>query len=64
MATLAEKIEASKECCRQVKDYILEKKRAAFDNLLNGDWEVFVIKRDDKTGQFTGKTVCCALGSV
>ncbi len=56
MLSLAEKIEASKKCCRKMKDYVLEKKNAAFDRLFNGDWDVFVVKRDERTGQFVGKT--------
>ena len=55
MLSLAEKIEASKKCCRKMRDYVLEKKNAAFDRLFNGDWDVFVVKRDEKTGQFVGK---------
>ncbi len=60
MMTLAEKIEAAKRCCSKAKDYILERKQAAFNRFLNGEWEVFVVKRDEKTGEFVGKTVCCA----
>jgi hypothetical protein len=56
MLSLAEKIEASKACCRKAKDYVLEKKRAVFDQLFDGDCDVFVIRRDEKTGQFFGKT--------
>lgn len=55
MLSLAEKIEAAKQCCRTVKDYVLEKKQAAFDQLFKGDWEVFIVKRDEKTGQLVGK---------
>ena len=64
MLSLAEKIEASKQCCRKVKDYVLEKKQAAFERLFNRDWEVFVIRKDEKTGQFVGKAACCAHASV
>ncbi len=64
MMTLAEKIEASKECCRRAKDYFLERKRAVFDRLFDGDWEVFVVKRDEKSGKFVGKTASCALCPV
>ncbi len=64
MLTLAEKIEASKVCCQKAKDYILEKKRAFYDKLFNSEWEVFVIKRDNKTEKFVGKTVCCALSPI
>lgn len=60
MMTLAEKIEAAKVCCRKAKDYILERRQAAFNRLLSGDWEVFLVKRDEKTGKFIGKIVCCA----
>lgn len=64
MLTLAEKIEASKICCRKIKDYVLEKKNAAFNRLFSGTWEVFVVKRDKKIGEFVGKTACCALCPV
>jgi hypothetical protein len=64
MATRAEKIEASKICCRKVRDYVSEKKNAAFNRLFNGDLEVFVVKQDEKTGEFVGKTTCCALCPV
>ncbi len=64
MLTLAEKIEVSKICCQKVRDYVLEKKNAAFDRLFNGDWEVFVVKRDERSGEFVGKTACCALCPV
>ena len=64
MMTLAEKIELSKMCCRKAKDYLSEKKRKVFDRLFNGDWKVFVIKRDEKTGKFVGKKACCALSPL
>ena len=58
MLSLAGKIEASKACCRKAKDYVSEKKRAVFDKLFNGDCDMFVIKRDEKNGQFVGKIEC------
>ena len=45
MLTLAEKIEAAKICCRKAKDYILEKRKAAYNRLFSEDGEVFVIKK-------------------
>jgi hypothetical protein len=64
MSTLAEKFAAAKTCCREVKDSMVEKTRTLYDQLLDGDWEVFVIKRDETTGKLTGRTACCALSSV
>ena len=64
MLTLAEKIEASKVCCCKAKDYVLEKRRAAFDKLFNSDCEIFVIRRDEKTGQFVGKAECDDFAAV
>ncbi len=29
------------------------------DTLFDRNWEVFVIKRDEDTGEFTSTTVCC-----
>ncbi len=64
MLTLAEKLKASKNCCLKAKDYIAEKKRTFYEKLFNTEWEVFVVKRDEKTGEFVGKTAACALCSV
>jgi hypothetical protein len=64
MLTLAEKIEASKVCCQKAKDYIAEKKRAMFDRLFDGDCDVFVIKRDEKSGEFVGNLDCNVMSSV
>ena len=33
-------------------------------DLFSRDWEVFVIKRDQTTGQLVGKLACCALDPV
>lgn len=64
MLSLAEKIKASKECCRKVKEFIAEKKQSAIDRLFNCDWDIFIVKQDEITGQYTGaaacgKTLCC-----
>ncbi|MFL6468222.1 MAG: hypothetical protein ACJ72Z_09730 [Pyrinomonadaceae bacterium] len=29
------------------------------DPLFDRDWEVFVIKRDERTGEFQTQTICC-----
>ena len=39
--------------CRQESD------RKYFESLFDEDWEVFVIKRDDKKGKFDWFTLCC-----
>ncbi|HEX8288311.1 MAG TPA: hypothetical protein VF556_09965 [Pyrinomonadaceae bacterium] len=62
--TLAEKIEASKVRCQTAKDYISEKKRAMFDELFEDDCDVFVIKRDEKSGELVGRLDCNTLSSV
>jgi hypothetical protein len=41
-----------------------QKGDCTFDSLFESDWEVFVIKRDETTGQLVGKTACCALAKV
>jgi hypothetical protein len=41
-----------------------KKVKNSFDSLFESDWEVFVIKRDETTGQLVGKTACCALAKV
>ena len=63
MLSLAEKIEAAKRCCQTVKDYIAEKKGKLNERLFSSEGEVFVIKRDEKTGEYRGKFVCCELCS-
>ena len=37
---------------------------AEFMNLFDQDWEVFVIKKDQSTGEFIWKTACCAFAKV
>ena len=64
MLSLAEKIEASRQCCLKVKDYMLEKKQAAFERLFNRDWDVFIVKQDEKTGELVGKAECFACASA
>jgi len=34
------------------------------DTIFECDWEVFVVKYDQTTGKFVGKTACCALAAV
>ena len=60
MLTLAEKIEIARRCCMTAKDHIAERKRAFYDKFFNPDWEVFVVKKDERTGEFTGRFACCA----
>ena len=57
MLSLAEKIKASKRCCQTVKEYIAERKRKLNEKLFSSEGEVFVIKRDEKTGEYVGKFV-------
>lgn len=39
--------------CKQDAD------RAYIASLFDGEWEVFVIRRDESTGEMRGMTVCC-----
>lgn len=64
MTTLAEKIAASKMCCRKARACVQDKSRKFYDRLFDREWEVFVIKRDEATGKLIGKTACCALSPV
>ena len=64
MTTLAEKFAAARTCCREVKDSMVEKTSKLYDRLFDGDWEVFVIKRDEATGKLVGRTGNCALCPV
>jgi hypothetical protein len=59
MLSLADKIRASKLCCQKAADYFTAKKRSIFDKLHDSRWEVFVIKKDEQTGELTWKTACC-----
>jgi hypothetical protein len=60
MATIAEKIAAAKRCCRESISCKSEKSREFFNKMFDGSWNVFVIKRDDTTGELIGKKACCA----
>ncbi len=64
MTTLAEKIAASKMCCRKAKACVQEKTRKLYDRLFDTEWEVFVIKKDETTGKFVGRVACCASAPV
>ncbi len=64
MTTLAEKIAASKMCCRKAKAAVQDKTRKFYDWLFDSEWEVFVIKKDEATGKLVGRTACCALSPV
>lgn len=60
MAAIAEKIAEAKKCCRKNISRKVEETRKFYDKFFNGNWNVFVVKKDEATGQFVGKTVCCA----
>ena len=60
MPTIAEKFAAAKKCCRETLDRKIEESRAFYDKFFNDKWNVFVIKRDEATGEVTGKKLCCA----
>jgi len=57
--TLAEKFEEAKRCCRESIYRKAENSREFLDKMFDGTWKEFVIKRDESTGKFTGKKVCC-----
>jgi hypothetical protein len=60
MATIAEKIAATKKCCHESISRRAKKSREFFNKMFDGSWKVFVIRRDESTGEFVGKKVCCA----
>lgn len=41
-----------------------EKTGSRLNELFSRSWEVFVIKRDEKTDQYIGKVACCALEPI
>jgi hypothetical protein len=45
--------------CPLRSDCKKESDRKYFENLFEGDWEVFVIKRDNQGDQFDWFTLCC-----
>jgi hypothetical protein len=57
---LAEKMfSRSKLFCPLRSDCKKQSDRRYFDSLFDQDWEVFVIRRDDKKGNFNWFTQCC-----
>ena len=56
--------EKFKSGCRTEKSRQSEGEQKFNRDLLNGDWEVFVVKRDKTTGKLVGKLACCALAPV
>jgi hypothetical protein len=56
--------EKFKSGCRVKKNRQPEGERKFNRDLLKGDWEVFVVKRDKATGKLVGKPACCALAPV
>ena len=60
MATIAEKIAAAKKCCRESITRKADEARKFYDKFFNGNWKVFVVKKDETSGKLVGKTVCCA----
>lgn len=60
MATIAEKIAEAKKCCRESISRNAEKTKEFYDRFFSGKWKAFVIKRDETTGNYIGKKVCCA----
>ena len=57
---LAEKMfSRSKLICPLRSDCKKRSDRRYFDSLFDHDWEVFVIRRDDKEGNFNWFTQCC-----
>ncbi len=60
MLTLAEKFEAARKCCREAIDRSTEKGREFYNRMFDSEWEAFVVKRDESTGEFIGKLARCA----
>ncbi len=57
---LAEKMFGrSSKACPLRSDCSRNSSKAYFDSLFDGNWEVFVIKRDHETEKFDWFTLCC-----
>jgi len=56
--------EKSKPVCPLEQACAFEGEPRQNRDLFSRDWEVFVIKRDNSTGNLVGKTACCALAPV
>ncbi len=64
MATKENRIEKFKAGCRTTSSNNAGTNAEFNKNLFDREWEVFVIKRDEATGEFIGSTACCALSLV
>lgn len=56
--------EKFKRGCRLEKVCELEGETDLGGDLFSRDWEVFVIKRDERSGKLVGRLACCALAPV
>jgi hypothetical protein len=62
---LAEKMfSRSTTVCPLRSECSTESNRKFVDSLFEKDWEVFVIRRDEKDGKFNWFTLCCEAGRV
>jgi hypothetical protein len=59
MDSLSEIVKKLKRGCR-IPPPLEVGKDVKFENLFDKDWEVFVVKKDEKTGEFVSKLICCA----
>ncbi len=64
MATKENRIEKLKAGCRTIGSRNAGENAESGKNLFDREWEVFVIKRDEATGNLIGRTACCALSPV
>lgn len=64
MYSLKDIFDGIKNICRAEKLECADNLKRPTKNILEKDWEVFVIKYDEASGKFVGKTACCALASV
>ncbi len=55
--TLAEKIRKAKACCSSA--FEKAKQGELLGSLFSRDWQVFVIRRDAVSGEYTTTTLCC-----
>lgn len=64
MAANDKRQEGFKSNCWLEKVCEVECEPDAGGDLFSRDWEVFVIKRDERNGKLVGKLACCALAPV
>jgi hypothetical protein len=64
MAANNKRNEKFKQGCRFNNLWVIEGETDSGGDLFSCDWEVFVIKRDEKTGKLVGRLACCEIARV